>query len=85
MKARPRSEPFGQIGKDSVVVSRLTVGRDDGAHGNQKRIVGAAADVFALKCHCAGKNEVGVAGRRGPGEFMHDERVELGEGLAAAD
>ena len=81
---RPCAEALGEPREDRIIVARLTIWLGDLVHRDHQRVIRARADILALKRHGAGQDDIGVAGRRGPGELVNNERVEPREGRAQA-
>ena len=84
VKASRSPEPLGELGEDVVVVARLAERLGEPVHRDHQRVVGRTADVLALQRHRAGQHDVGMARGGGPGDLVHDQRVDAREGAAQA-
>ena len=75
-----KAQPLGQPGKNGVIVARLAIRRrppgasPPAADRPPEPPISSRSSVIV-----AGKHDVGVARRRGPGRFMHDHRVRPGK------
>ena len=56
------------------------MGLRHGVHGDQQGIIGIAPDILALQGHGARQHEIRMPRRRGPGQLVDDQRVDLPEG-----